>query len=346
MDKKKILWNLLSIIIAVLTIKTVVIQDQGFSFREFYMFWYESDHVFLILAGFCMCGFFFFEGLAVTRAANILGYSKKRFGTVYGAADVYFSAITPSASGGQPASAYFMIRDGIPPSVTTAILIANLIMYTAALIGFGILSLILKWRLFLSYSLLSQVLIICGCIVMTFLGFCFYMLLRHESGLYRICNWFLGLLEKIRIIRHGDSLREKLKMTMEEYGTCASVMLGHKTLWFEMLFWNLCQRLSQLMAAFFVYLAAGYGIATATAAWHIQNFTVLGSNCIPVPGAMGVADYLMLDGYTILLGGDEAAVRMELLSRSFSFYGCIILSGIVVLYAYFARKVKKNDWLL
>lgn len=342
MDKKKILWNLLSIIIAVLTIKTVVIQDQGFSFHEFYMFWYESDHVFLILAAFCMCGFFFFEGLAITRAANILGYSKKRFGTVYGAADVYVSAITPSASGGQPASAYFMIRDGIPASVTTAILIANLIMYTASLLSFGIFSLITKWKLFLSYSILSQILIICGCVVMTFLGICFYMVLRHESVLFRISSWFLGLLQKIRIVRRGDAIREKLKQTMNEYKTCAAMMLDHKTIWIEMLFWNLCQRLSQLMAAFFVFLAAGYGINTAVSAWHIQNLTVLGSNCVPVPGAMGVADYLMLDGYTILLAGDEAAVRMELISRSFSFYGCIILSGIVVLCAYFARKVKKK----
>ena len=54
-------------------------------------------------------------------------------GVLYSAADIYFSAITPSATGGQPASALLMVGDGIPTAVTTVVLLLNLAMYNLSI---------------------------------------------------------------------------------------------------------------------------------------------------------------------------------------------------------------------
>ena len=54
---------------------------------------------------------------------------------------------------------------------------------------------------------------------------------------------------------------------------------------------------------------------------------------MPIPGGMGVADYLMLDGYQQLFGKD-AAFLLEMLSRSLSFYMCVLTGGLTVLIAY------------
>ncbi len=49
----------------------------------------------------------FFEGEALREIVFHMGYpTKHKDAFVYSAADIYFSAITPSASGGQPASAF------------------------------------------------------------------------------------------------------------------------------------------------------------------------------------------------------------------------------------------------
>ena len=48
---------------------------------------------------------------------------------------------------------------------------------------------------------------------------------------------------------------------------------------------------------------------------------------------MGVTDYLMLDGYQQLFGKD-AAFLLEMLSRSLSFYMCVLTGGLTVLIAY------------
>ena len=66
---------------------------------------------------------------------------------------------------------------------------------------------------------------------------------------------------------------------------------------------------------------------------------VLGSNCVPIPGGMGVTDYLMLNGYCRLMTRDEA-FRLEILSRGLSFYICIIVSLIAVIAGYIIRQKK------
>ena len=58
-----------------------------------------------------------------------------------------------------------------------------------------------------------------------------------------------------------------------------------------------------------------------------QVYVVLGSNSMPIPGAMGVADYLMLNGYMALMTKTNA-YQLEILSRGISFYVCMIFSMI------------------
>lgn len=77
--------------------------------------------------------------------------------------------------------------------------------------------------------------------------------------------------------------------------------------------------------------------AAALRLWAIQGYAVLGSNFIPIPGAMGVADYLMLRGFQVVLTA-QAAASLELLSRSISFYICIIFCGILTFADYLLHK--------
>ena len=70
----------------------------------------------------------------------------------YSCADIYYSALTPSASGGQPASAYYMIKDGIDGGGTSFILIFNLIAYTFAIFVVAALGFILRPAMFLGFE--------------------------------------------------------------------------------------------------------------------------------------------------------------------------------------------------
>ena len=341
MDKKKIFWAIASVFIAGLSIWAVISQSRNFSFATLKSFISGADKGWLIASFVCTFGFIWFEGFALVRIARHFGYKTNALdGTVYGGADVYFSAITPSASGGQPASAYFMMKDGIPGYATTVALLINLVMYTLALLTVGIVSIIFKYPMLKNFSVLSRFFIGIGIVVLIFLALVFYMLLRKGKILYGICDAVIGLMEKIHVIRHGDKLRKKLRNTMAEYQECSNSITGQTGFLAEIFFWNLMQRMSQLLVSFMIFMSMGEGVKKAVDVSVIQCFVAMGSNCVPIPGAMGVADYIMIDGFKQLVG--DNAANMELLCRGVTFYGSVLTSALIILIGYILRRVRKK----
>ena len=123
----------------------------------------ELDGGWLALAFASMAGFIVFEAFAIMTLVRAFGYKKNVLqGISYSTSDIYVSAITPSATGGQPASAYFMMKDGIPGSVVTVVLLANLVLYTFSIILIGSSSIFFSPALFAEFSPLSKILIIAG----------------------------------------------------------------------------------------------------------------------------------------------------------------------------------------
>ena len=121
---KKIIGVIVVSVFAIITIYTVF-RGSGISLNELTASLKEASWEGILLASVSMLGFIYFEGEALRVLVRHMGYPAKRsHGFVYSAADVYFSAITPSASGGQPASAYFMLKDGIAGTAVMAALLS------------------------------------------------------------------------------------------------------------------------------------------------------------------------------------------------------------------------------
>ena len=125
-DKKnKLIWSFLSVAIAALTIWAVVSQNKDFSLSKMIELITSSDPWWLIAAVVSMLCYIGFETLAILCILKEFGYKFSfKKGLVFSSADIYFSAITPSATGGQPASIFFMRREGV--SMTDCIMLAVL----------------------------------------------------------------------------------------------------------------------------------------------------------------------------------------------------------------------------
>lgn len=332
-DKRnKLLWSALFIAIAAATVWAVVSQSKTFSFNSFLSYINGSAKMWLIAAFISMLGFIVFEGEAILAACRAFGYPvSHRRGFAYSASDIYFSAITPSATGGQPACAYFMIKDGIPGTVTTVALLLNLIMYTASILVMFIIAVTLSPKMLVSLGGLSRVLIAFGCIVQTLLTILLVMLLFKGNFLRRICRSVLHFLAKIKLIKKEDEKKEKLDKYMDDYAEYAKMIKNHKKAMVKVFIFNLLQRACVISVPLFVFLASGGAVSRVGDIWAVQCYSIMGSNSIPIPGAMGVSDYIMLDGFGKIL---TDAVNFELLSRSLSFYFCVVLCGITVLFKY------------
>lgn len=341
--KKKIFWSFLALALAGLSVWAVVSQSKELSMKQMLEMVGHSDPIWFVLGIACMFGFIYFEAQAILCIIRSIDYSRQQSrGLVYSASDIYFSAITPSATGGQPASAYFMMKDGIPGVTVTAVLIVNLVMYTFAILTIGVVCVAVRSGLFMRFSLLSKILILFGFAALTVLAIMFILLLRRRKWVYSIGKWGISLLGKLHIIRNVEKRQRNLARKMIDYKNCVDMMYGKRMMLVKVFFLNLAQRASQITVTLMMYMATGGSAAKASDVWATQSFTVIGSNCIPIPGAMGVSDYLLLDGLRDMMSNDMA-VKLELLSRSLSFYSCVIISGIIVIAGYATDKRRRRS---
>lgn len=340
--RSRVIWSLVSVLLAGATVWTVVSMNQSFRFADFAAALKSADPGYLLCAVASAFGFLLFEAAALTLCCRMLGAAcSLRKSVVYSAADLYFSAITPSASGGQPASAYLMLGDGISVPVAAAALLANLVMYALSLLGIGLAILIAFPGMFLSFSPAARVLIVAGSAIQLVLAAAFWLLLKRPGLLHRICAGALCLLARLHLVRRPDERLARLDGLIAEYRQSVAVLRGrqHLLLWGFVL--NLLQRVAFISVTFFSALAMGAPLPQAGRLWVAQAYATVGSNCIPIPGAMGVSDYLMISGFQTVLPEVEA-LQLELLSRSLSFYFIVILCGTLTLISYLLRKRREK----
>ena len=343
--KSNLIWTVLSVLIAVLSIWAVTSQSATFSTDSFIAFLGNASLPWVLASLAAMLCFILFEALSIRTICKTFGhrFSVKR-GVAYSSADLYFSAITPSATGGQPVCAMFMIKDGIPGAVAAVVLLINLTMYFIAFTLIGLLSFIFHFDVFLNnFSTASQILIVIGFIAETALTLFMILLLVNGKLLNRICFGIFNLLVKIKVIRKVDKYRPKLEKMMADYRESADMALSHSShsMLIKAFIYNLLQCVSKITVTAFTFLAVSSEFHLVDDIWSLQNFVAIGSNCIPIPGAMGIADYLLLDGFGSIMS-EAMATNLEILSRSASFYTCTILCGVLVAVKYLTYKVRRS----
>ena len=342
--KKNMLWALFSTVLAVLTVRCILKQNKDMSLEDLVEVIRSAKATYLLLGALASALFVWFESIALQA---ILRHTKCPHGglqtLLYSASDIYFSGITPSATGGQPASAFFMMRNGISGGMATAVLILNLMMYTFSIVFLGIGSILLKPYAFLEFGIVSKVLIGIGFVGLTLLSVAFFILLKKEDLIFRPLSVVIGFLCDKRILKGKEHKLKRMAKIREDYARCSALISGRKRILFGAFFWNLVQRACQMTVPMLVYAALGGQAGKMLMVYAKQCLVTIGYNFIPVPGGMGIADYLMIDGFSGMMG-EQLAYSVELISRGMMFYICVAASGILTLVGYIwsERRQKKQ----
>ena len=345
-DRRRLIWGIVALLIAGGTIWTVFSSSGKLSPAALLARLHGASPGYLALSLLCMAGYIVFEALALYCILRGLGYRVGPRSLFYSAGDQFFSAITPSATGGQPASALFMAASGIPGAVITVTLLLNLMLYTVATLTIGAVCLAVRFPLFLRFGLLSRFLILGGMAVLVLLVALFFGLLRHGAMLERLGRKLFSLLTRLRLMRHPDHWNGRLEKLVREHKLCARTVAGNARLLWAVYLLNLAQRASQISVIPLLFRAVGGVDGFDADLWVVQALSQIGSSWVPIPGGMGAADYLMLDGFQFLFSRDFA-YELEILGRGISFYVCTLVSGLIVLIGYWIlsrrRRGKKAD---
>lgn len=291
---------------------------------------------YILLAVFCLIGFIVGEGRAIAASARAIGikigYWKS---TVYSSAELFFAALTPSASGGQPAVAYFMSKDGIKLSKSSAILLNNTMHYTLSILALSGCAMIWKGSFIFSPERSKSfiVLFIVGTIA-NVLGFATCLLFMFAPGLVRaLLTPVYRLLARIHIIKNLDASLASFEKSLADYGECQKLMRHSPLAQIKTFLWNVAVKLFSFVIAFCVYRAMGYTEKGLMDVFFVQILVMMAVNAVPLPGSVGVSEMMHKQLYHTLYTAHDIVPAM-LFTRTISFYVMVLIVGTITVVSY------------
>jgi len=293
--------------------------------------WDRVNYLWLVPAVICFLVSVSCEALNLKMLSGTIGYPRTfRQGFIYASSDLYFSSITPSATGGQPAAAYYMTKDGVPLSLSTAVLVLNVTMYTTSLFAAALIAFLLRPRFFLDFSGFEKV-----CVI---LGIAFHLLLvlfcltsmASRRWMKFVGRVLFGFLAKLRIIRNREEQVARFEAAIASYQDALRIVRRHRYLLPAAFSLAILQRLFSAVITNFVFLALGLNLNVFDIV-AMQLYCMVGSNAMPLPGAVGISEALYISMTVGIVGDRNLCMVSMFFSRGLSTYLPILVCGAVTI---------------
>lgn len=252
---------------------------------------------------------------------------------LYSFVGFFFSCITPSATGGQPAQIYFMKKDKIPIPLATLVLMIVTIAYKIVLVVLGAVVLIVRPTEIMSY--LDPVIGICylGLLInVIFVGF-MLLLIFHPTMAKNQLMFIFNLFGRLHLIRRKDHYIKKIESAMEQYKDIALYFRTHKMLTCNVLIITTFQRILFFYVTYLTYRSFGLNEASFITIVVLQGMISVAVDMLPLPGGMGISEKLFLTIFTPVFG--TMTLPAMIVSRGLSYYTELILSALFTVVAFF-----------
>ena len=339
--RKQVIGIITIIVLLIITILIIKSRGEDIDFRMIMNTMRHANPGFFVLAVVSMLFYVHIEGRAIAIIARPLGYKLKRRHTfVYASADIYFSAITPSATGGQPASAYYMIRDGMKGSDATITLVLNILLYTASLIILGLWALAWKFEFLIQCTRMIKILYVVGLATQILLLLLCILCMVSRETIRNLGGLLAKLLYKLRIIKSKTKMMRGIRDFVNRYEKSANLVKSKPLVVINALCMNILQRFAYCAIGYFVYRSLGFN---SMSFWDIAAITLLlmmSVNSLPIPGAVGVSEGSFLSIFKSIYTNILLVPAMTM-TRLINYYICFILCGAVTL-SYHVSLVKRN----
>nr|WP_314278538.1 lysylphosphatidylglycerol synthase transmembrane domain-containing protein [uncultured Peptostreptococcus sp.] len=274
-----------------------------------------------------------FEGLNIWLILKGLKQKTSLLNCIgYGFVGFYFSSITPSASGGQPAQVYFMKKNGV--SVTSSSLSLMLILFTHQLVVvlYAFIGLVLKINIGGSH-LANTILLAFGFITNILLLIAIVMLVYWPSLVFKILNFFGILLHRIRIIKNKEKIEKKISNSVQEYERGAIYMRNNPGLIIKVTLLTIVQISFLYLVPYVIYKGFGLSNYSVVDLVFVQAILNIAVSSLPLPGGVGASESLFLGMFSVFYG-KKLLIPGMLLTRISNFYSVLIISGIISLAMY------------
>ena len=310
---------------------------RNYSINEFINTLKKCRPGFFLDAILCVCGFVFFEALFFKVIFKKLGYKVswyKALGYVF--TEIYFSAITPSSTGGQPIQMMEMSKDKIPYRVSSIVVFINTLFYKLALLLIVLIGFLIFHNEIASFSNVFKITAILGFILTLALVLFFIFLIFSK----KVMKGVLKLIIKISGLRKSvnkEELTERYKSALEDYSQIAKYIRSNKKTLFYTFLIIFMQRLSLLLVSFFIYKSFNVEGISLFYAITIQALLTIAADFIPLPGGVIISEGLFIEVNNIL-NISSMSSGITIVFRAISFYALVFVSLLYFLVFHFVKR--------
>lgn len=259
----------------------------------------------------------------------------------YGFVGFYFSSVTPSASGGQPAQIFFMKRDGLSVTSSSLSLMIILFAHQVVVIFYAILAFIVRPNFSVSNATGLNLLLIFGFVSNAFILVGILILVIAPKLAFKIVNVVGLLLYKLRIAKNRERIKNKISKSLEEYEKGAMYMKKNPKVILYVTLVTIVQITILFSIPYVIY--TGFG-KSGISIWDIvmtQAILNIAVSSLPLPGAVGATESIFVSMFRNFFGSNLVIPGM-LLTRISNFYSLFIISAIISLMMYL-NTTKKNN---
>lgn len=338
MNRKKNLFGIISFFISIAILAYFIfitngIQELKDSIKDINMFW-------IMVAVMCMIMYWLLESLTlfvITKRLN----SKYTFKKAIDASTIglYYSALTPFASGGQPLQLYTMVKSGVKGANAGAVLVIKSVVFQIMLTLYAIIFIIRYFSFFDSRIKYFAQASIIGILVNLIIIIVVLTIMLKKDFTKNIVRFFINLLSKMKIVKNSEELILKANIQIDSFSDSGrkykyekkTIILSFIITFFQFTFYYLI--------TYFIILAFGINNHSFVIFLAAQSIVTMISSFTPLPGGSGAAEAIF---YILFKELSLPSIGLILVIwRFITYYILIIFGGVASLF--FIKKDKKDE---
>lgn len=331
MNKRKVILNILFLAIVFSITLFYIFNDQDI--ETIFEIIKNTNTRYWIWAILCVVFFIASESLIIYYMMRSIGQKVHLIHCLlYSFVGFFFSCVTPSATGGQPAQIYFMKKDDISIPVATLILMIITIAYKVVLVVLGAVVLVLRPTQIMGY--LQPVIGLCYLGLFLNIICVGYMLLFvfHPTMAQNQLTFLVKLLKRLHIIRKEERYLRKIESAMTHYKDIAFYFRTHRRVIWNVLIITSIQRILLFYVTYLTYQSFGLQGTNVKIIVVLQGMISVAVDMLPLPGGIGVSEKMFLSIFTPIFG--SSTFPAMLVSRGLSYYTELIISAIFTVVAF------------
>ena len=247
----------------------------------------------------------------------------------YSCTGFFFSTITPSATGGQPAQVLAMSRDGTPAASGALDMLLVTIGYNTAAMGWGVFALLAAGGLTERLGGRVGLLLGLGLAVFALLDAAMFLFLFLPGPAKRLLHGCITLAARVYPALDRAALAEKADAHLAEYRRGADLIRRAPGLLARVVGLSALQLACSYAMPYVVYRAFGLSGFSLWEVMALQALCAIAVGYLPLPGSAGAAENVFLRGFLLVYGEALVAPAM-ILSRTLNCYLVLIATGIIL----------------